>query len=94
MDGNITTTAKTETFATEDDIFDLYDEYCHTEMERRDFFTRTSKPRSNRPAKSSKSTPIPAPSTASTTIRPPRYNKEAAQLAWDRTMAFFKANLA
>jgi carboxymethylenebutenolidase len=24
----------------------------------------------------------------------PRYNKEAAQLAWDRTMAFFKANLA
>jgi len=39
MDGNITTTAKTETFATEDDIFDLYDEYCHTEMERRDFLT-------------------------------------------------------
>jgi len=24
----------------------------------------------------------------------PRYNKEAAQLAWDRTMAFFKKNLA
>ena len=42
MDGNITTTAKTETFATEDDIFDLYDEYCHTEMERRDFLTRAA----------------------------------------------------
>ena len=24
----------------------------------------------------------------------PRYNKDAAQLAWDRTIAFFKANLA
>jgi hypothetical protein len=32
MDGNITTTAKTETFATVDDIFDLYCDYCHTEM--------------------------------------------------------------
>ena len=42
MDGNITTTTKTEAFATEDDIFDLYDEYCHTEMERRDFLTRAA----------------------------------------------------
>ena len=41
MDGNITTT-KTETLATEDDIFDLYDEYCHTGMERREFLSRAA----------------------------------------------------
>ena len=41
MDGNITTT-ETETLATEDDIFDLYDEYCHTGMERREFLSRAA----------------------------------------------------
>jgi carboxymethylenebutenolidase len=41
MDGNITTTG-TEKIATEDDIFDLYDEYCHTGMERREFLSRAA----------------------------------------------------
>ena len=41
MDGNITTT-KAETLATEDDIFNLYDEYCHTGMERREFLSRAA----------------------------------------------------
>lgn len=41
MDGNITTT-ETEKFATEDDVFDLYDEYCHTGMERREFLSRAA----------------------------------------------------
>lgn len=44
MDGNITGIEKpnSEKFATEDDIFDLYDEYCHTGMERRDFLSRAA----------------------------------------------------
>ncbi len=44
MDDNITTTKTTETgaLATEDDIFDLYDEYCHTGMERREFLSRAA----------------------------------------------------
>lgn len=44
MDGNITKpeTGTTATYATEDDVFDLYDEYCHTEMERREFLSRAA----------------------------------------------------
>lgn len=45
MGGNITPKTDklaTETFATEDDVFDLYDEYCHTGMERREFLSRAA----------------------------------------------------
>lgn len=49
MDGNITTTnsekpatENTGAYATENDVFDLYDEYCHTGMERREFLTRAA----------------------------------------------------
>ncbi|MFT5488629.1 MAG: carboxymethylenebutenolidase, partial [Alphaproteobacteria bacterium] len=45
MDGNITPNtekSQTEIFATEDDVFDLYDEYCHTGMERREFLSRAA----------------------------------------------------
>ncbi len=42
MDGDIMMTAKTETSATEDDIFAPYEGSCHTGMDRRDFFTRAA----------------------------------------------------
>lgn len=41
MDGNITKT-ETENLVTEDDVFDLYDEYCHTPMKRREFLSRAA----------------------------------------------------
>ena len=49
MDGNIDpkntqqfATEDTGAYATEDDVFDLYDEYCHTGMERREFLSRAA----------------------------------------------------
>lgn len=41
MDGNIDP-KDAQQFATEDDVFDLYDEYCHTGMERREFLSRAA----------------------------------------------------
>lgn len=41
MDGNIDP-KDAQQYATEDDVFDLYDEYCHTGMERREFLSRAA----------------------------------------------------
>lgn len=42
MDGNITTTETVTEPATENDVFNLYDEYCHSPMKRREFLSRAA----------------------------------------------------
>lgn len=61
-------------------VFDLYDEYCHGRIDRREFLLRAAA--------------VAAGGLAMAQALMPRYNEAAAKLSWERTVAFFKKNLA
>lgn len=42
MDQIVKDDSTPKSLATEEDVFDLYDEYCHTKMERREFLSRAA----------------------------------------------------
>jgi carboxymethylenebutenolidase len=64
-------------------VFELYDEYCHGRIDRREFLARAGA-----------LTVAGVSALAMAQALLPRYNEAAAKLAWERTIAFFKKNLA